>query len=309
MAFEQTVEQGHKLTYANNALMVAQQMRNPLREAITIRPASGEAMRAADLLGKKKAQRGSDYARNNPDNRSNRSARWLVRPEVIHDGEIIDTIDKFDMAMDPTSELVRNSIMAVEREIADVMMGIEETAPGVFEVNGSGILGNAVSGKRPTTVTGLPSGNYVPHGGVGLNLDKLRDTLKALRKAEFGMEAQDQLYAAITATQMDDLLQLAVDAGQSLNAFTISQLQNGRPTPIMGVTWIFTNRLPKDANGNRLVPVWSKTNIVAGMWQDVQSRIWNNTDKQNLPYIYTDAYVDCVRLQDAGVIVIECVEA
>lgn len=307
MGFQQDVEAHHKLMYQNNVQMVAQQMQNPLRQAVTIMPGlTGEAVRVSDLLNKKKAQRGQDYGRNNPDNRTKRDSRWLVRPEVLHDGELIDTIDKWDMAMDPTSYLMRNSVAAVERAVFDAILGIEEDSSGNFAVAGSGIFGVATSGKRPQTATGLPGGNVIPHAGVGLNLDKLRAARKAMKKADFGVEDNDPLWACITPDQEDDLIGLAAASGPALNAFNIEQLRTGRPTPLLGVNWILTNRLPVNAGGQRLIPIWSKANVAVGFWQDVEGRIWNDTSKQNLPYIYTSAYVDAVRIQDGGVRVIEC---
>lgn len=306
MGFQQDVEAHHKLTYQNNVMMVAQQMRNPLRMAVTTVMVTGEASRVSDLLAKKKAVKGQDYGRNNPDNRTKKDARWLVRPEVLHDGELIDTIDKWDAAMDPTSYLMQNSVAAVERAVFDAILGIEEDSAGNFAIAGSGIFGVATSGKRPSTTTGLPAGNFIAHGGTGLTLDKLRAARKAMKKAEFGIEDNDPLWACITPDQEDDLIGLAAASGPALNAFNIEQLRTGKPTPLLGINWILTNRLPVNATGQRLIPIWSKKNVVAGFWQDVEGRIWNDTSKQNLPYIYTSAYVDCVRIQDGGVRVIEC---
>lgn len=307
MGFAQDVEPHHRLMYQGNVQMVAQQLQNPLRQAVTIMPGlTGEAVRVSDLLLKKKAQKGQDYGRNNPDNRTKRDNRWLVRPEVIHDGELIDTVDKWDMAMDPTSYLVRNSVAAVERAVFDAILGIEEDNAGNFSVAGSGIFGVAVSGKRPGAGTALPTGNTIVHGGTGLTTDKLRGALKALRKADFGMEDNDPLWACITPDQVDDLLGIAAAAGPALNAFNIEQLKTGRPTPLLGINWIMTNRLPVNATGQRMVPIWSKVNVITGFWQDVEGRIWNDTSKQNLPYIYTSVYVDAVRVQDGGVRIIEC---
>lgn len=307
MGFQQDVEAHHKLMYQNNVQMVAQQMQNPLRQAVTVMPnLTGEAVRVSDLLNKKKASKGQDYGRNNPDNRTKRDSRWLVRPEVLHDGELIDTIDKWDMAMDPTSHLVQNSIAAVERGVFDSILGIEEDSAGVFTVAGSGIFGVATSGKRPQTATALPGGNVIAHAGTGLTLDKLRQARKAMKKNEFGLEDNDPLWACITPDQEDDLIGLAAASGPALNAFNIEQLRTGRPTPLLGINWILTNRLPVNAGGQRLIPIWSKKNVVVGFWQDVEGRIWNDTSKQNLPYIYTSAYVDAVRIQDGGVRVIEC---
>lgn len=309
MSFEQIVEAHHKLKYADNVQMVAQQKKNPLRGAVTLVPASGEAQSVADLLGKTEYNRGEDRSRTNPEIRPTNSRRWLVRPLVIEHGDYIDTVDKFDMAMDPTSHLLTNSVVTVERGVFDTILGIAPKAGGGFEIAGSGIMGKATEGKRGTVTTDLPAGNYIAAAATGLTLDKLREVRKVLKLAEFGMEDDDQLFAAISPNQEDDLLGIAAATDQSLNAFTVEQLKSGKPTPLMGITWISTNRLPHDSSGNRLCPVWSKKNIAFGPWQDVQGQMWNDTHAKNLPYYYTSAYVDAVRVEDAGVRVIRCVEA
>ncbi|KRS15658.1 phage capsid protein [Roseovarius indicus] len=313
MSYSQKVEDHHKLTYSDNVQSVAQQRKNRLRPAVTIMNGlTGEAHSVADLLGKKKYIRGSTYDRSNPRNRADRSRRWLVRPEVIHDGDIIDKADKFDMAMDPTSHLVRDSVITVERGVFDTILGIEETNTG-FKIANSGIMGVATEGKRGTSTTPLPTGNFIAYnygsGGNGLSLDKLRKVKLDLNQAEFGMEDDDPFYAAITPKQVDDLIGIAAATNQSLNAFAVEQLRSGKPTELMGFTWIATNRLPTDSNGYRLCPVWSKRNIVCGFWQDVEGQIWNDTSQQNLPYYYTSVFVDCVRVEDGGVRVIRCSES
>lgn len=312
MPFEQIVEAHHKLTFTGNVQMVAQQLQNPLRNAVTVVPATGEAQDAADLIGKKEYIEGEDYSRRNPDNPSPRSRRWLVRPTVIEDGEYIDKETKFDAAMDPTSPLVRNSVKAVERGVGDRILGVRRQANGTFAVAGSGILGIASEGKRGDTKQPLPAANYIAHnfgaGGNGLSIEKLRAATEAMELADFGLETDDEIYCMITPKQKTDLLNLALATKTQLNQFDLEQIRTGKPTTLLGITWLFGNRVPVDSNGHRLCPLWSKANVVAGMWQDVQGRMWNDGGAKNLPYIYTDAYVDCVRVEDVGVRVIRCQE-
>jgi len=308
MSFDRLVEAHHKLTYSNSVAMVAQQMRNPLRAAVTTKPCTGEAHAASDLLGTGEYVIGEDRTRRNTENPLQRSRRWLVRPQEIKSGQYIDEEDKFDMAMDPTSDLLRAHTVMVERGVADTILGIRPSG-GTFEVTESGVLGRAVSGKRKETTSDLPAAQYEPAASTGLTQAKLRAVKKKLRKAEFGMETDDPFYAAITPEQEDDLLAIVVATGASLNAFSIEQLRSGKPTSLMGFEWIMTNRLPVDSSGNRLIPVWAKSNIVLGVWKDVYGKMWNDGSAEEAPVIKVGARVDCVRVQDEGVRVIRCVES
>lgn len=300
------VEQHHRLTYSNNVIMVAQQLRNPLMDTVTTIRATGEAMSAGDMLNAVEYVYGEERSRTNVENPMSGSRRWLIRPPEIKSGQYIDDEDKFDMAMDPTSNFVQGHTKAVLRGCMDRIMGVRKLN-GAYVVTDGGILGNAIEGKRPgTTGTALPGGQIIPVGGTGLTVDKMRTAILTLNNADFGLEDDDQLYCLLSPTQKDNLLALAQASTTPLNAFNIEQLKNGKPTDLMGINWRFSNRVPKDSAGNWLCPVWAKSNIVEGIWQDVEGDVWNDTHADNKPYVRVRTRRDVVRLQDKGVVVMTC---
>lgn len=309
MSFQQNVEAHHRTTYRENLMMVAQQMQNPLRNAVTIVPGKGEFMSIADLIGEKRARRAADRDRRNPDNPTPRSRRGIFRPEMIEDGEYIDKADKWDAAMDPTSALFRGNIASVRRGEFDAILGIVEQSDGSFKVGQTGILGQANDGKVGATKTPIPASQIISDGNnTGLTLDKLREVKKKLEKSNYALEMEAEFYGLITPEQKDDLIGIAAASGTALNAFTIEQLQTGKPTSLLGFNWIFTNRLPLDANGKRMTVFWDKANIVAAEWEALSGDIWNDTHAKNLPYIYASCCIDATRVQDKGVFVVPCTE-
>lgn len=298
-----------KNMYASAVMMVAQQRRDPFAGAVTDIAASGQAMSASDIFGAVEAVYGEDRTRSNFENPVTGTRRWLVRPPVIKSGQYIDEEDKFDTAMDPTSNYVMAHTMAVRRKIGDRTVGVQKDSAGYFRVVDGGILGGAISGKAPGGApTALPGTQVVPVGSTGLTIDKLRDALLVLRKADFGLEDDDPLYGFIAPDQIDDLLAIAQASGNALNAFNVEQLRTGKPSPLMGVTWLMSNRVPfKDGSTTvRLVPIFAKRNIVRGFWEQLNGSMWNDTSADNKPYCRVRAYVDCVRLEDKGVVAIEC---
>lgn len=301
------VEQHHKLQYAASVQMVAQQNKNPLEAAVTEVPASGEAQSVADLIGAVEYQIGEPRSRRNPENPAMKTRRWVVLPPPIESGQYIDKEEKFATAMDPTSNYVSVHTKAVVRGKADTVLGVRRV-DGKFVVSEGGILGIAREGKTPGTGTPLPASQYIGHNSAGLTIEKLREARKRLKLAEFGIEDDDQLFGLISPEQEDDLIGIAQNSATNLNAFNIEQLKTGRPTPLLGITWIVTNRLPYDADGARLNPIWSKKNIILGRWQGIEGKIWNDTHAKNLPYVLVDAYYDAVRAQDEGVVVIKSME-
>lgn len=316
MSYPAKVEQHHKLMYNNSVIMVAQQMKNPIIDAVTMVPASGEAQRVAELIGQVPYMRGENRSRRNPENPVGGTSRWAVFPTAIESGQYIDKEDKFKTAADPTSNFVRAHTAAVTRGQADILFGVEPTATGSYTISGGGILGIAREGKTPGAGTALPAAQYITTGTSGMTLTDIRNAVKLLKKADFGIDAQlDPLYGAITPEQEDNLLGIAAASGANLNTFTIEQLKSGKPTMLMGINWILTNRLPMGdssvaaGNGKRLCPIWAKSNIIGAEWQAIQGDMWNDTSAKNLPYVYVSAYLDAVRAQDKGVVVIPCTEA
>ena len=302
-------EAHHIQAYRDNVMMVAQQMKGRIRPYVTDVPASGEAVAASDLVGRVRASRTSPNERRNVEMVPENSRRWLVFPDPVKSGQYISKAEQLQRVMDPTSIYVQAHTAAVVREIDDIALGIIEGDEGQFSIGRGGILGAAVVGKNPGGGTSsLPAACYTLVGGTGLTLGKLMEAKERLNRDEFGIDDDDQLYCAITPKQVTNLLQIADGDGASLNAFQQLQLQSGKPTTLLGMTWIVTNRLPLDANGDRLCPVWSKKNIVMGVWQDVQGEMWNDTHADNQPYARVQAFVDCVRVQDRGVHVITCDE-
>jgi hypothetical protein len=305
--YSQQVEEHHRLMYANSVRMVAQQTRDPFEGRVTDVSASGEAKSATDMLDDGEYAYGEERTRRNVEMPVTGTRRWLIRPPVIKSGQYFDIEDDLDGQITPNSQKVMVHTVRVKRGKADRTLGIRKV-DGEYVVSDGGILGHATEGKRPMNKKALPASQYMAHASTGLTLDKIRAGKKWLRSNDFGVEDDDQIYCAITAEQEDDLLDIAEEAKQSLNAFSIEQLREGKPTRLMGIEWIMTNRLPINAAEHRLCPMWTKKNIERGIWQDVNGALWNDTSADNLPYARVRAYIDCVRIEDIGVIAIECVE-
>ena len=305
MPIASLVEPHHRLEYADAVQMVAQQRRNPLAAAVTSIPARGEAMSASDLVNAVEYVYGEARSRRNTENPVSGTRRWLIRPDEIKSGQYIDDEDKYDMSRDPTSTFVTAHTGAVLRGRMDRIVGTRKI-DGVYQVVDGGILGSAVDGKRPgSSGVALPAGQIIAAGGTGMTVAKCILAVQTLNEADFGLEDDgDQLFCLLPPKGKADLLTIAAASATPLNAFEIQQIKDGKPTTLMGITWIFSNRVPKDASGNWQCPVWAKSNIVEGVWQDIEGDIWNDTSADNKPYCRVRTRADVVRLQDKGVIVI-----
>ena len=297
-------------TYADNVKMVAQQKRNKLRETITVAEASGEAQSVADLVGSVEAQENTSRQRRNIENPPSLSRRWVVFPDELESGQYLDKEEKLQKAMDPTSVYVRTHTVAVERGIGDKILGVKYVSKGNFELRDGGVLGAAVDGKSPGSAKiALPGKCYTQAAGSGLILDKLMAGKERLNGDDFGLEDDDEMHCAIGVKQVTNLLNMARGNDENLNLLEQMALKTGTPTTLLGITWHVTNRLPLDTNGDRMCPLWTKNNIVMGVWQDTVGEMWNDTSAKNTPYAHVGAFVDVVRAEDDGVHVFLCDES
>lgn len=303
MPFDQRVEAHHKTTFAANFELVTQRMGSKLRPYVTEQPCSGEGATAADLVGEISYRRGTGRRRSNIENVPDRTRRWLVFPDPIETGQYLDSVDKFRMIDDPQSKLYEAHNIAIKRGVDDIILGLDEKG----KIVDGGILGTATQGKRPTGKVSLGAAYKTVHGGNGLTIGKLRAARKKLGLDENDLDVYRPCMA-ITTTQHDDLLGIVENASANLNMLEQPHIVDGKVTRLMGFDFVEMNGLPKDGT-TRSCPVWLKHKIVLGIWQDVKPDIWNDTHARNTPYMHVDAYMDCVRIEDNGVHVIECTEA
>lgn len=309
------VEQHHKLMYANSVQMVAQQMRNPIMDAASIVAASGEAMSVRDLFGQVDYVRGEARNRRNVENPVSGSRRWVVydAENEIKSGQYIDREDKFKTATDPTSNIVRAHTAAVIRGQMDQLLGVEKQG-GSFRIARGGLYGIAREGKTPGVGTELPGAQYLTSDSDGLTLAKLIEAVETLNLADFGIDTElDPLYGLISPKQKSNLLSIAAATSTNLNAFDVKQLESGKPTMLMGVNWILSNRVPvgatgKPGAGKRLVGIWSKSNLVGGEWEALNGHMKNDPHADDLPHVRVRTNLDAVRAEDKGVVIIPCTE-
>jgi hypothetical protein len=78
----------------------------------------------------------------------------------------------------------------------------------------------------------------------------------------------------------------------------------------LGFNFIHSERLPVNGSGQRRVPVWAKTGMHLGIWNDITNDISQRKDIENHPYqLYTAMTLGATRLEEKKVVELPCVEA
>jgi capsid protein len=210
-------------------------------------------------------------------------------------GDMIDSIDRVQMLIDPANPYAQNAAYALGRKLDDIIIASQ--------------FGTAFTGKAGTTSTTFPAGQQVAvnFGGAnsGLTVAKLIEARRLLLAANVDVD-MEQLYIAVTAKQLANLLSTTQVTNADYN--TVKALVKGEVDSFMGFTFKYTERLLTDGSGYRRVPVWAKSGILLAVNPDITTRVVERSDKRFSTYVYAKMGAGAVRMQESKVIEIKCDE-
>ncbi len=307
MSFAERFDQTRKMTFRDQARLAADHNESKLRPTVSEQACTGEQDATALYYDSTKATRREGRVPLNRDNPANRRRRWLLYQPSFDQGEYIDSEDKFRGMEDFQSPLMMNQYGAVRRFIdEDVIL--------------DGLFGLAYEGKRGETPIALPATQLIPStvqtgGGTiatGLNLEKIKASRKKFAAAKHDLDQED-IYLILTAEQIDDLsneIELKsqdyqMEAGPAFS-------RTGKLTKVWNHVFIEYQNLTsktKDVGGQKLlqrVPAYLKSCVRLGVWNEVSSDTIADTSRRGELYMWTEANMDCRRLDDSGVVEIEC---
>jgi hypothetical protein len=172
------------------------------------------------------------------------------------------------------------------------------------------MFADSKTGENGSTNTSFLGANQVAVGygaaaATGLNIAKLREAKRILMAGEVDVD-NEQLFAVITAQQHDDLLSEA--QAISLDYNTRPVLVDGRITAFMGFNFIHCERLTADASTYRRVPVFAKSGLHLGMWNDINTMVSERADKGYATQVYVKGTFGATRTEEKKIVEIKCAE-
>jgi len=229
--------------------------------------------------------------------------RWAF-PVDYDNNQMIDSFDKLRLLTDPSSHYVTNAIYALGRaqdaELIDSFFGTAKT----------GVEGADSTVFASSTQTAIVATGASAH--TGLNVAKLRAARRILMSNEVDLDT-DPLYCAVTAKQHDELLAevQVIDADYNGGA---PVLLDGKIQRFLGINFIHTELLKTgtdDLGGtSRMIPVWAKSGMYLGLWNDIMTDISQRKDIQGLPWqAYAKETIGATRLDEKRVVRVWCYEA
>lgn len=278
--------------YTTNIQLLLQQKGSKLRNAVMSASYVGKAAKAVEQIGAVNPVKNQSRHSDTPLISTPADARWCF-PSDYDWADLIDDQDKLRMLIDPTSSYVQNGVYALGRaqdqEILDAFFGTAKT------------------GENGSTSTAFPSTQQVAEtvgstAATGMNVAKLRAAKKILMANNVDIE-NDPLYVAITAADHDALLNEAQIISMDYNAKPV--LVDGRITEFMGFQFIHTELIGVDASGYKRIPVWAKSGMHLGMWNDIKTSVDRRADKRNSYQVYVTGTYGATRLEEKKIVEIK----
>jgi hypothetical protein len=289
MSFD--VETARIQEYKNNLDIALQQRGSKLRNAVSGASYRGKAGKAVDRVEPTAAQRVTARHADTPLVSTPHSARWIY-PVDYDWADLVDSFDQLRVGIELTGAYTMNAAYALGRALDDEVI--------------AAFFATAKTGENGAAATAFDTANnQIAAGGTGLTLAKLKEAKKILMANEVDLDF-DPIYCAVTAEQHEDLLnQIEVT---SLDFTNRPVLADGKVTRFLGIDFIHTERLDVDASANRRVPVWSKSGMHLGLWDDVTVDVGPRRDKRNAMQVYARVTAGATRLDEKRVVEILCAE-
>jgi hypothetical protein len=285
--------------YSTNIALLLQQQGSKLRDAVSVGSYVGKQSSPVDQIGKVEMQ--TVTSRFAPMNRVDAPTdrRWVL-PSDFDLPQLIDSFDKLRLITDPESAYVRNAVLAAGRKMDQVIC--------------AAFTGTAKTGETGSTNTSFAAANEVDVavGGANsrLNVAKLREVKRLMmaNHVDFDLE---EAYVGITASDHDALLGEIQVVSSDFNG-GMPVLRDGRIMEFMGFRFIHCELIEQSLAGTNEVtlPVWVKSGMHLGMWNDIQNSISIRHDLQGEPWqVYTQMTVGATRLEENKVYAIESYRA
>lgn len=276
--------------YSNNVDLLVQQKGSVLRNFVDMEKVTGKNAffeQIGVVEARERTTRHSDTPQLDVPH-----ARRRVTLRDFDWADLIDDEDRVRTLIDPTGPYSKSASMAMGRSIDDIIIeGF--TAPASTGVAGAGSAS-------------LGSGNKVAAASAGLTLAKLISAKQVLDENEV---EDDNRHIAIMAEQLADLL--GSTTVTSSDFASIKALVKGEIHTYLGFDFHRTQRLINDisTDTNRAIIAWHRSGLKLALGKDVTARIAERADKNHATQVFYSMTIGAVRMEEAKVVEVACVEA
>jgi len=287
--------------YNQNLMLLVQQKVSRLRQAVTVGSYKGAQASPVDQIGSVEMQEVNDRFAAMPRVDAPADRRW-VAPLDADLPQLIDTFDKLRTINDPMSGETQVAVAAANRKIDDRIL--------------TAFFAAAMTGVRGQTSTTFPSTQVVGvnTGGTDsrLNVAKLEAGRQILMANEVNLEEED-IWVCIPAEDDNSLRNEIQIIDLDFNA-TLTFDDKGLIRRWRGFNFIHSERpaitteaTDDQAGSSRAIPMWVKSGMHLGIWNDIRTNIAQRHDIRGEPWqVYTTLSCNATRIEEKKVVKIWC---
>jgi len=290
----------YTISFSTNVMLLLQIKGSKLRGTVTEASYTGKLASPVDQIGAVEMQDVTGRFQPKVRTDANVDRRW-VTPSDFDLTQSIDTFDKLRLITDPESSYTQNAVFAAGRKIDRLII--------------AAFTGTAKTGEQGATSTSFTAGNEidVAIGGANsrLNVQKLLD-VKELMQRQFVDFDTEQVYVGLTARDEANLLKEIQIISSDFNGMDKPVLKDGRVDRFLGMEFVHCELIETAAAGTNEVnvPVWAKSGMHLGIWNDVTTSIYKNMQLRGEPWeSYIMATFGATRLEENKVYNIESYRA
>ncbi len=280
--------------FSANVKLLLQQEGSRIRSAVMTGSHIGEQASPVDQYGAVNANKVVGRYNPMPNTEAPTDRRWVL-PQDYDLNQLLDSFDLLRLLTDPSSVYVKNAVDALGRAIDG------EIISGIFGTNQTGKSGGTATAFGGAQVVGVNQGAA---SATNLTVAKLREAKRILMARNVDVRTEE-LYAVINATAHDSLLAEAQVISTDFNDRPV--LVNGMVEQFLGIKFIVTELLTTgtdDQSGTSTqIPVFCKSGVYLGIWNDIQTDVSDRKDLQGIPkQVYVKGTFGATRLEENKVV-------
>jgi hypothetical protein len=216
--------------------------------------------------------------------------RRRVTMKDIGWADMVDELDLKKVLTDPTSQYAQNARNAMNRKIDDYLV--------------TAFLATAYGGVDGSTSYSFDSSyNVVAAASAGLTIAKLRTAKQILDGNEVDEEGR---FCVIGSKQLQDLLGTTEVTSSDYN--TVKALSAGQVDTFLGFKIIRSERLTLSSTTRKCI-AGQKNSILLAIGQDIITSVDKRPDKNNGIQVFCRMSVGATRMDEDGIVEIDCIES
>lgn len=250
----------------------------------------GEGAVASDQIGKTDVNEVTDRYGDSPHNEVDMKRRWYV-PRQFDWGHLFERADKVRTLGDPQNVIATSAKNAFGRKVDDVIV------ESFFAANRTG--------KQGGTSTNFDSNNIIAHGSAGFTITKLEQAKEIFRGYDIDIDNEHPVVVLSPKAER----QLFNETKYASRDYGEPVLDKGILKSFLGFDFVVKNRLPIDGSNIRSCPVFVKSAVGVGIWEELIVELSKRDDKKYLWYLYMNQIFSATRLYEEGCLNIQVSEA